>query len=180
MLCHRTETAIEYKNPFFWLLLPIAQSFGFTGALRAATHAKAFPQTVFSLTGRRFKVIGIRPIHGQPCHGHVITAHQECKGNEKPKYTNQSVQTNGTSGLNCRGWSGGTIGRAPPQIQRLWTVARSESTSFHTAGDQSAIFGWWKTWTKDMVVVLACVHERGRAAVVGDNWIRETNVSLVR
>ena len=35
--------------------LPIAQSFGFTGALRAATHAKAFPQTVFSLTGRRSK-----------------------------------------------------------------------------------------------------------------------------
>ena len=67
------------------------------------------------------------------------------------------------------GWSGGTIGRSPPQIQRLWTVARSESTSFHTAGDQSAIFEWWKTWTKDMVVVLACVHERGRAAVVGDN-----------
>ena len=33
---------------------------------------------------------------------------------------------------------------------------------------------------KDMVVMLACVHERGRAAVVGDNGNRETNVSLVR
>ena len=56
--------------------LPVAQSFGFTGDLRAATGGKAFPQMVFS----HWAVVQGDMYSTQSSVNHVITAIRKRKG----------------------------------------------------------------------------------------------------
>ena len=70
--------------------LPVAQSFGFTGALRAATGGKAFPQMVFS----HWAVVQGDMQSDQTMVNHVITAIRKRKGMKTEGPVDKRAQKN--------------------------------------------------------------------------------------